>query len=179
MNQQPYQQQPAWGAPQSPAPQPPQKNRLGKILGFGCLGIVGLFVFFAVLGAVIGTDNDDKSDSKPSPTSSAPELTDEQRASINAAAGLPPEPDAATRKTYLDALDAIDPRIAKDGKDDQTVSRGLDQCSSIKSSPDDQDKLSQLALDRFTISTRLPDIATARTGAKVTEAVHKHLCPDF
>ncbi|MDN3021553.1 hypothetical protein [Streptomyces sp. S.PB5] len=177
MSHQPYQQQPAWGAP--PAPRPPKKKG-PKIAAIGCGRLLALFIGLAVLGAAIGdSDDKDEADDKPSATSSAPALTDEQRASIDAAAGLPPKPDAATRKAYLDALDAIDPRIAKDGKDDQTVDRGRNQCSSIKSNPDDKDKLSQLALDRFTITTRLPDIATPQTGAKVTDAVHKHLCPDF
>ncbi|MCZ4611917.1 hypothetical protein O3S80_50860 [Streptomyces sp. Lzd4kr] len=147
-----------------------------KILTFGCLPIAVLFVAVAIAASNSGDDTtaDDKT-----PATSAPELTDEQRASIDAAVGLPPEPDATTRKAYLDALNAIDPRIAKPGKDDQTVSRGRNQCSSIKSHPDDRDKLIELALDRFTISTRLPDISTPETGGKVLDAVHKHLCPDF
>ncbi|WP_432135857.1 hypothetical protein [Streptomyces sp. bgisy154] len=95
------------------------------------------------------------------------------------AAGLPPDPDAATREAYLDALNAIDPRIAKPGKDDQTVSRGLTQCRSIKEHPNDKGKLAQLALERFTVTTRLPEISTPETGQKIVDAVHKHLCPTF
>lgn len=113
--------------------------------------------------------------SKSSATSRATTIVDGSEA-----VGLPPKPDAsAARKAYLAALNAIDPRIAKPGKDDQTISRGLSQCASIKSLPNDEDKLSRLALDRFTITTRLPDIATPQTGAKITAAVHKHLCPNF
>ncbi|MFJ3597913.1 hypothetical protein ACIPRU_15520 [Streptomyces sp. NPDC090126] len=115
-------------------------------------------------------------DDKPS---SPPSLTEEQRASARAAAGLPAEPDDEARKAYLEALNAIDTRIIKPGKNDQAVSRGLNQCSSIKSSPDDREKLVKLALGRFTIDTRLPDIATPETGGKILDAVHKHLCPDF
>lgn len=172
-------QQPGWGAP-PPAPQPPkQKPKAGNIIGLGCVGVIGVLLLVTIISAAV-SGGDDTNDSKTAaPTSSAPELTDEQRASINAAAGLPPEPDAATRKAYLATLNAIDPRIAKPGKDDQTVSRGLRQCSSIKSHPDDRDKLIQLALDRFTITTRLPDISTPETGGKILDAVHTHLCPDF
>ncbi|WP_046496539.1 hypothetical protein [Streptomyces odonnellii] len=106
-------------------------------------------------------------------------LSAEDKAAAREAAGLPPEPNATTRAAFLDALTAIDPRIIKPGKDDQAVSRGLNQCSSIKSSPDDREKLSQQALDRFTVNTRLPDIATPETGGKIVDVVRKHLCPDF
>lgn len=75
MSQQ-YPQQPGWGAPQQPGygppnqpqhpgwgappPPPPKKSPLGKILGFGCLGIVALFVILAAIGAAIGgTDTKD------------------------------------------------------------------------------------------------------------------------
>ena len=40
--------QPGWGA----APQPPKKRSVGKVLGFGCLGIIGLFVAIIVIAAV-------------------------------------------------------------------------------------------------------------------------------
>ncbi|WP_327376211.1 hypothetical protein OG393_21030 [Streptomyces sp. NBC_01216] len=106
-------------------------------------------------------------------------LSPEARASARAAAGLPPEPDAQHRQAYLDALNAIDPRIIKPGKEDQAVSRGLNQCSSIKASPDDRDKLIQSALGRFTVDTRFPEIATPKTGGQILDAVHKNLCPTF
>lgn len=111
--------------------------------------------------------------------SQPPSLSAEDKAKAREAAGLPPEPPAEARKAFLDALNAIDPRIIKPGKDDQAVSRGLNQCSSIKSSPDDKTKLAQQALERFTVTTRLPEIATPDTGQKIVDAVHKHLCPDF
>lgn len=95
------------------------------------------------------------------------------------AAGLPTEPSPAARQAYLDALDAIDPRIIKPGKADQAVSRGINQCGSVKSFPDDEEKLAELALERFTITTRLPEIATMDTGKKVVAAVREHICPDF
>ncbi|CAM5652964.1 hypothetical protein SHIRM173S_10070 [Streptomyces hirsutus] len=44
------------------------------------------------------------------------------------AAGLPPEPSTTARYRFLEALDAIDRRIAQPGTDQQAVSRGLDQC---------------------------------------------------
>lgn len=59
MNQQypPQQPQPGWG-PQQPGwgapPQPPKKRSAGKIVGFGCLGIVALFVLIGIIAAIAG-----------------------------------------------------------------------------------------------------------------------------
>lgn len=63
------QQQPGWGAqPQQPwgtppPPQPPKKSKTGKILGFGCLGIVALFIVIAAIGAAAGGDSKDTTSS--------------------------------------------------------------------------------------------------------------------
>lgn len=61
MSQQQYPpQQPGWGGPQQPfgqppfAPPPPKKAGAGKVIGLGCLGLVGLFVLIALVGAVVG-----------------------------------------------------------------------------------------------------------------------------
>lgn len=121
-----------------------------------------------------GGNSSDKPDAGPTPTASA--LSDADLDAARKAAGLPPQPSAAARRAFLDALDAIDPRIAKPGKDDQTVSRGLNQCGSIKTTKDTDQLISQ-TLGRFTITTRLPDISTADTGGRVLDAVHQHLCP--
>jgi hypothetical protein len=71
MNQQQYPpQQPGWGGPQQPFGQPPfgppprKKAGAGKVIGLGCLGLVGLFVLIALIGAVAGggsSSNDSKS----------------------------------------------------------------------------------------------------------------------
>ncbi|MEU3339299.1 hypothetical protein ACWCQ1_15485 [Streptomyces sp. NPDC002144] len=59
-NQQYPPQQPGWGGPQQPygqppfPPQPPKKTGVGRILGFGCLGIVGLVVVIGVVAAALG-----------------------------------------------------------------------------------------------------------------------------
>ncbi|MEU6521254.1 hypothetical protein ABZ892_00025 [Streptomyces sp. NPDC046924] len=53
MNQHHSQQQPGWdGSHQSagaPAPQPPKKRSLGKVMGLGCAGILGLIVIAAAV----------------------------------------------------------------------------------------------------------------------------------
>ncbi|MFD3537601.1 hypothetical protein [Streptomyces sp. NPDC058664] len=109
----------------------------------------------------------------PAPTTAIPNLA--PTASVPAA-GLPAKPDAATRQAYLDALNAVGPRIIKPDKEDQAVSRGINQCSSNQ---DDRGrtKLATLALDRFTVTTRLSNIATSETGKAIVKAVRTHLCP--
>lgn len=61
---------PAWGTP----PQQPKKGKAGKILGFGCLGIVGLIVVIGIIGAVLssGSKGDSSGGSKTVTSSSTP-----------------------------------------------------------------------------------------------------------
>ncbi|MET9690073.1 DUF4352 domain-containing protein [Streptomyces sp. NPDC006514] len=69
------QQFPAPGQPQPgvgyPPPQQPQKSSAGKIVGFSCLGIVGLIVLLAVVGAVLGGGSGDKTAKESSPPAAA------------------------------------------------------------------------------------------------------------
>lgn len=69
-NQQPYPQQPGWGAPQPPPP--PKKSSTGKIVGFSCLGIVVLFILIGAIGAAVSGDSDTTDTSnKPAPAPSS------------------------------------------------------------------------------------------------------------
>ncbi|WP_244189226.1 hypothetical protein [Streptomyces incarnatus] len=84
MNQQQYPQpqQPGWGGPQQPGygtppqqPQPPKKSKAGRIVGFGCLGVVALFVLGGIISAAGGSGDDSgksgsAAGSKPSATAS-------------------------------------------------------------------------------------------------------------
>lgn len=64
--QQPYPpQQPGWRPPP-----PPKKNSTGKIIGIGCGGIVGLLVVISIIGALVSSGDDSKSNTTA--TSSAP-----------------------------------------------------------------------------------------------------------
>ncbi|MEV6854677.1 DUF4352 domain-containing protein [Streptomyces microflavus] len=56
-------QQPGWGQQPPPAP----KKKTGKIIGFGCLGIVGLFILIGIIAAVAsgGDDGNESSTTKP------------------------------------------------------------------------------------------------------------------
>jgi cytoskeletal protein RodZ len=48
-------QQPVW----SPPPATPKRPSAGKIVGIGCLGIVGLFVVITIIGAIVGSGDKD------------------------------------------------------------------------------------------------------------------------
>lgn len=67
--QYPQPQQPGWGGQQQPGygapqfqPQPPKKSNAGKIIGFGCLGVVALFVLIGIIAAVAGGGSDNSAD---------------------------------------------------------------------------------------------------------------------
>ncbi|MGW0578591.1 hypothetical protein ACWD25_22080 [Streptomyces sp. NPDC002920] len=70
--QQPYPpQQPGW------TPPPPKKTNVGKIIGLGCAGVIGLFVVIGIIGAVASSSDDSKdtgaSSVKPAATTSKSE----------------------------------------------------------------------------------------------------------
>jgi cytoskeletal protein RodZ len=56
----------------APPPPPPKKNSTGKIIGIGCGGIVGLIVVISIIGALVSSGDDSKSDTASTATSSAP-----------------------------------------------------------------------------------------------------------
>ncbi|MFE6103197.1 hypothetical protein ACFVQ4_25015 [Streptomyces laurentii] len=111
-----------------------------------------------------------------SPTTTEATLSPQAKASARAAAGIPPEPTAATRAAYIAALDAIDKDVVH-GKPDKAVDRGLNQCSSIKGNKD-RAKLIELTNSRFS-SPSHPDGHGLAKAEKILDAVHKNLCPDF
>lgn len=119
--------------------------------------------------------NDSSSDAKQSST--PPELTDEQRASIREAAGLPPTPNPADWAAYIKALDAVDPDIVH-GKEEKAISRGIDTCSGMKRYPGDTAKQAQTAAQRFT-SPDHPEGRDTATGEEILDAAHKHICPTY
>ncbi|WP_329194932.1 MULTISPECIES: DUF4352 domain-containing protein [unclassified Streptomyces] len=54
--------QPGYGYPPPPAP---KKSNAGKIVGFSCLGVVGVVVLLGVVGALVTGGDDQKSPSRP------------------------------------------------------------------------------------------------------------------
>ncbi|MER7923644.1 hypothetical protein ABTY96_11000 [Streptomyces sp. NPDC096057] len=78
-NQPPYPpQQPGWGNGQPPygqppfQPEPPKKRSVGKVVGLGCLGIIGLFVVIGIAVAAIGGGSKNDSSGSGNSKSAAP-----------------------------------------------------------------------------------------------------------
>lgn len=63
-------QQPFGQAPQGPMP-PQKKSDAGKIVGFGCLGVVGFFVLIGILAALVGGGGDDGAGTSDGPAAAA------------------------------------------------------------------------------------------------------------
>ncbi|MGW1776126.1 hypothetical protein [Streptomyces sp. NPDC002104] len=90
--------------------------------------------------------------------------------------GLPPSPAPAQRAAYLAALNTIDPEIVN-GKDDKAVSRGLDQCQSMKGEKDPAKRVAG-ANQRF-IGPDHPNGFGPVKSALIVAAVQTNLCPAY
>ncbi|MGW7316263.1 DUF4352 domain-containing protein [Streptomyces sp. NPDC054865] len=77
-----------------PPPLPPKKTSVGKVLGFGCLGIVGLVVVIGIAGAALsgGGEDEGKTATPPAASSAAPKQPE-------APASAAPEEKAAVEVT--------------------------------------------------------------------------------
>ncbi|WP_406143279.1 hypothetical protein [Streptomyces anulatus] len=116
---------------------------------------------------------EDDTAAKPS---APPSLTEQQRSSARAAAGLP-DPTPEQEAAFVAALNAIDKDIVHD-KADKAASRGRSQCQTIHDWPKDEAKQIDLATRRFTSPTH-PEGRTLAVAKKINEAAHHNLCPDF
>jgi hypothetical protein len=133
-----------------------------------------------------GGDSDDKADRLEKPAASTPATVGPTKAPpaiarttgpipTKAVDGPVGKPDTATQARYITALNAIDPAIVN-GKDDRAVSRGRDQCSSVKTTPNDESALINLTIQRFTMPTQP---LTATKAAQVLTAVRQYICPQY
>lgn len=137
-----------------------------------------------VLLMVFRGDDDDSDTSSPArpvapiatATATESELSPAEKASIMAEAGIPPEPDTATWRRYINALKAINPDIVH-GKEEKAVDRGRNQCSSFKKHTD-RAKLVDLTNQRFT-SPDHPEGFGLSTASLILDVVHEHLCPTY
>ncbi|MFJ7269537.1 DUF4352 domain-containing protein [Streptomyces sp. NPDC099050] len=80
-------QQPGYGYP--PPPQQPKKNSAGKIVGFSCLGIVGLVVVLGIAGALLGGESSPKAGKETAPQAPAPAASSASSAPAKAPAAAP------------------------------------------------------------------------------------------
>ncbi|MFF0428000.1 DUF732 domain-containing protein [Streptomyces sp. NPDC004520] len=142
-------------------------------------GLVAAATLALALTACGTTPKPDRPAGKPESGPSAAEttLSPEARESIRAANGIPPEPSPEDRGAFLAFLDTIDPDIVH-GKEDKAVSRGKDTCSTYRRYPGDTAKQIDITNKRWTSPTH-PEGHGLATAAKILEASHMHLCPDF
>jgi type IV secretory pathway VirB10-like protein len=113
------------------------------------------------LTACSSSDNDDKA--TPTKTPSV------DQSSIDAAAGIPPKPDAAHQAIYLAALKAVDPTLAADPE--KAVREARNQCSTLNSGGDPTG---------HTAATRIGNDAhplTDAQGMAINAALRASLCP--
>ncbi|MFJ8081976.1 hypothetical protein ACIQ6Y_15330 [Streptomyces sp. NPDC096205] len=140
---------------------------------------VATTVVLAFTATACSGDSTDESSASPkaSLSASAGELSEDQKADIREAAGLPPTPQPAQWAAYIKALNAIDPDIVH-GKEDKAVSRGIDTCSTYKRYPGDSAQQLKATRQRFTSPTH-PEGRSAETAQLILDAAHKHICPSY
>ncbi|MGW3724156.1 hypothetical protein [Streptomyces sp. NPDC000851] len=76
---------------------------------------------------LVGCSSDDSGDAAKNDTPTATKTADNSDA--EKAAGIPPEPDAATRTALIDVLKAINPALVAD--EDKAIDNARNQCSTI------------------------------------------------
>ncbi|MGP3683370.1 DUF732 domain-containing protein [Streptomyces sp. IBSNAI002] len=123
-------------------------------------------------------DHAGKSDEgKQKPTASAPAATptaDPEAAPSGA--GIPPSPAPAQRTIYLATLNKIDPEIVN-GNDEKAISRGLNQCQSMKDEKDPTKRVE--STNRRFIGPNHPEGFGPTKAAFILAAVQTNLCPTY
>lgn len=162
-----------------------RRSRNKKI--FGVLFV--MFIFGGILNACGGDSSNTNTkpkaaaSAKPAkpakPTSPAKpsKISQADLDKAREAAGLPAEPKAAQRQAFLEALNAIDTDIVH-GKEDKAVSRGIDTCGLLKRFPGDESKQIDQTNKRWSSPTH-PEGHGLNKAAKILDAAHKNICPDF
>ncbi|MFF3911545.1 hypothetical protein ACFYZJ_37715 [Streptomyces sp. NPDC001848] len=88
--------QPGWATPQ----QPPRKHSAGKIVGFGCLGIVGLFFVLGAIGAALDNGHSKTSNASsttsPGPAKASTTASKAPTTATSAKAAAPAKPGASS-----------------------------------------------------------------------------------
>jgi hypothetical protein len=97
-------------------------------------------------------------------------------AAAEKAAGIPPYPNDETVAKYLTALKKINPEILEGRDPERIVDRGRDQCVTIKSFPDEPDKVLTFTNTRFS-SPDHPNGFGDATAKKINKVIVKYICP--
>ncbi|MGW6703538.1 hypothetical protein ACWGDE_01405 [Streptomyces sp. NPDC054956] len=116
-----------------------------------------------------------KPDAKPTPAApTAPAPTGSSAAAEPS--GLPPEPSPDKRTIYLATLNGIDPEIVN-GKEDKAVSRGRDQCASMKDEKDPTKRVE--SVNKRFIGPTHPDGFGPTKSALILATVQANICPTY
>ncbi|BCB83485.1 hypothetical protein [Phytohabitans suffuscus] len=94
-----------------------------------------------------------------------------------AVAGIAPLPDQATALEFVDVLIAIDRDIVHN-QEEKAVDRGRDLCAAVKSTPDDEPKLVQATIRRFTSPNHPKGFGEAKSK-RILAATRKYICPSY
>lgn len=171
----PPQQQPGWPPP--PRAVPPRKRKAWPIV---LLAVAVVVALGAIGSGLLGDLDPDSTASRTTAPEATAErtLSPEEYASIEASSGIPPKPDAAAQRAYVEALRVIDPEII--GRHDEAiiVDRGRNQCRSIKDHPGDRGRQIALTQQRFS-APRHPDGFGPEVAERILGVVHQYLCPTY
>ncbi|MCX4782298.1 hypothetical protein [Streptomyces sp. NBC_01264] len=142
------------------------------IIALSAAGILAL----TGCGSDSGAPNADKPSASTVPSAAPSSSPSADPSAARPDSGLPPSPAPAQRAAYLAALNAIDPEIVN-GKDDKAVSRGLDQCQSMKGEKDPAERVSG-ANQRFIGPNHPNGFGPVKSGL-IVAAVQTNLCPTY
>jgi hypothetical protein len=134
--------------------------------------LMGLAALLLALGAGACGD-DDAPDPAPAPSQPA-STPSPGREGI---AGIAAEPDQATALEYLDVLVKIDRDIVHN-EEEKAVDRGRDLCAAVKSTPDDEAKLVQATIRRFTSPNHPKGFGEAKSK-RILAATSRYICPSY
>ncbi|MFJ6783078.1 hypothetical protein [Streptomyces yangpuensis] len=128
----------------------------------------------ATLLTLTGCTSGPEADAGPTPVATTP--TTPAGAGAADSAGIPPEPTGDKRVIYLATLGGIDPEIV-DGKDDQAISRGRDQCAAMKDEKDPTKRIAQVE-QRFTGPDHPGGFGPTKS-ALILATVQANICPTY
>ncbi|MFB8182613.1 hypothetical protein ACFC8N_42820 [Streptomyces sp. NPDC055966] len=120
------QTQPMWGAPPPPTP---KKRRAGKVVGLGCLGIVGLFIIMGIVAGAVSSGS--KNDSTTSNSHSTSKGAAPAKAGTPAQTGSPAQMladldgDKRDPSSYQTALDALTPKCKQTPKEIAAIANAM------------------------------------------------------
>ncbi|MFE7094654.1 hypothetical protein [Streptomyces erythrochromogenes] len=134
-----------------------------------------LLAAVALLALVGCSSSEPEAGAGPTPAATVPTATPTGPGATEAP-GIPPAPTGDKRVIYLATLTGIDPEIV-DGKEDQAISRGRDQCTAMKDEKDPAKRIAQVE-QRF-IGPDHPNGFGPTKSALILATVQANICPTY